>query len=74
MKWIEVRMMSKDELANRRWMAIPGHIRKKLEGNVFCRNCGVTTIIDYIVGSENHKTVLEGRCEKCGAAVARLID
>ncbi len=66
--------MSKDELANKRWMALPGNIRMELVGNVFCRNCGVTTIIDYIVGSENHKIVLQGKCEKCGAPIARLIE
>ncbi|TMU84242.1 hypothetical protein FGG79_15205 [Bacillus sp. BHET2] len=66
--------MNKDEIAYRRWMAIPVHTRKKLEGNVFCRNCGVTTIVDYIVDSENHKIVLVGKCEKCGGRVARLID
>ncbi|MGF3105007.1 hypothetical protein [Rossellomorea sp. DUT-2] len=64
----------KDELAHKRWMALPGHIRKKFEGNVFCRSCGVTTIVDYSVDSDNHNLVLEGSCMTCGRKVARVIE
>ncbi|UKS64882.1 hypothetical protein QU593_02900 [Rossellomorea marisflavi] len=66
--------MDKDELARKRWMAVPAHIREKLEGNVFCRTCGVTRIIDYIVDSADFKVLLIGTCAQCGGSVSRVID
>ncbi|MGM0854936.1 MAG: hypothetical protein ACQEWI_20410 [Bacillota bacterium] len=53
---------------------MPEHIRKKFEGNVFCPACGVTTIVDYSVDSDNHNIVLKGSCKTCGRKVARVIE
>ncbi|MDG5789356.1 hypothetical protein QA612_17995 [Evansella sp. AB-P1] len=66
--------MQKDELAEKRWLAFPNEIRKKLEENVFCSRCGVTTIIDYTVYSSDFNILLKGRCKECNGEVARLID
>ncbi|WP_374055053.1 hypothetical protein [Rossellomorea sp. FM04394] len=64
----------KDDLAHKRWMTKPAHIREKFEGNVYCRACGVTTIVDYSVDSDNHNIVLKGSCKTCGGKVARVIE
>lgn len=66
--------MSNDELAQKRWQSIPGDIRKKFEENVFCSECGLTTIVNYQVDSVDHDIVLKGYCEKCNEKVARVID
>lgn len=63
----------RDELAHKRWMSLPGHIRKKFE-EVFCPACVVTTVVDYSVNSDNHIIVLKGSCKKCGSKVARVIE
>lgn len=66
--------MAIDELAKKRWEAIPDHERKMLEGNVFCSTCGVTTIVDYHVESSHYQILLKGKCQKCQGDVARVID
>lgn len=63
-----------DELAKKRWLAMPANIRKMLENNVFCSSCGVTKIVDYEVDSINHQIVLKGYCKNCQGKVARVID
>jgi hypothetical protein len=42
----EVKSMT-DEIALKRWKALEPELRKKLESNVYCGKCGVTTIVDY---------------------------
>ncbi|GAE26499.1 hypothetical protein JCM9140_2576 [Halalkalibacter wakoensis JCM 9140] len=66
--------MAIDELAKKRWNQIPADIRKKIESNVFCGTCKVTTIVDYVVDSEDHQMILKGSCKTCGRSVARVID
>lgn len=63
-----------EELAKKRWMSIPSHFRKQLEDNVICLKCGVTTIIDYQVDSDNYQIILRGKCKNCNGEVARVID
>ncbi|KHF39142.1 hypothetical protein LQ50_17080 [Halalkalibacter okhensis] len=63
-----------DELALKRWQAMPADIRKRLEDNVFCSNCGVTTIVNYHVDSSDFAIILKGYCQKCNKEVARVID
>jgi hypothetical protein len=63
-----------DELAKKRWLSIPSNIRKKLEDNVFCSKCGVTTIVDYRVDFENFQLILRGACKSCSGKVARVMD
>ncbi|MRH41091.1 hypothetical protein GH741_00195 [Aquibacillus halophilus] len=66
--------MQTDELANRRWLAIPSSLRKNLEENVYCSSCGVTTIVNYYVDSEDYQIILKGHCKNCDQKVARVID
>ncbi|WP_332634125.1 hypothetical protein [Halalkalibacter flavus] len=63
-----------DQLAKKRWEAMPGDVRKKLEDNVFCPSCGVTTIVNYEVDSTDFMIILKGHCKKCNGQVARVID
>jgi hypothetical protein len=63
-----------DELAAKRWKALNPEIRKKLESNVFCRKCGVTTIVDFEVEYTNSQFTLKGSCQKCHGPVARVVD
>ena len=54
---------------------IPEHIRKLLLVNAFCHNCGTTEFAPGYTLRMGHGCVLiEGRCAKCGAEVARLCD
>lgn len=57
-----------------KWNAIPENIKKMLINNVFCRTCGVTTIIDFDIKNDELGIVLEGKCKKCGNEVARFIE
>jgi hypothetical protein len=66
--------MPTDEIAKKKWLSEPSHIRKMFEGNVFCVSCGLTTIVNYEVNSVNFTIVLEGYCKKCNGKVARVID
>ena len=61
--------------ALREWKKIPEHIRKLLLANAFCHNCGTTEFAPGYTLRMSHSCVLiEGRCAKCGAEVARLCD
>ncbi|MDL4840567.1 hypothetical protein [Aquibacillus rhizosphaerae] len=66
--------MKSNELALKRWQTMPSHIRKKLEDNVYCSTCGVTTIVDYYVDFADYAIVLKGNCKSCNHRVARVID
>jgi hypothetical protein len=70
----EVERVAKDELAVKRWKAIRADIRKDLESNVYCINCGETTIVDYEVEYEHPHIILNGYCKKCMGGVTRVID
>ncbi|KSU60305.1 hypothetical protein AS034_15790 [[Bacillus] enclensis] len=63
-----------DELALKRWKALEPGLRKKLESNVYCGKCGVTTIVDYEVEYSNSQFTLKGSCQKCHGSVARVVD
>ncbi len=61
--------------ALREWREIPEHIRKLLLANAFCHSCGTTEFAPGYTLRMRHGCVLvEGRCAKCGAEVARLCD
>lgn len=49
-------------------------IQEKLLDNVFCGKCGVTTIVDNSMTDDQYGILLQGKCKKCGGAVARLIE
>jgi len=57
------------------WNELPKDLQIRILDNVFCINCIVTTIVEYdIVLSAEGFVLLKGKCEKCGDAVARLVD
>ena len=61
--------------ALREWKKIPEHIRKLLLANAFCHNCGTTEFAPgYTLRMRHSYVLIEGRCAKCGAEVARLCD
>ncbi len=63
-----------DLKAAQKWNKIPKEIQKKLLDNVFCSNCGVTTIVDYSMSNDKYGILLQGKCQNCGEKVARLIE
>jgi hypothetical protein len=65
-------VMFNDE--TKKWYSLPKQIREKLKGNVFCSNCGVTTITEFVVKPADPHIVLEGKCVSCNDDVARLIE
>ncbi len=66
--------MITDFEAIQKWVKIPKDIQEIYLNNVFCSNCGVTTIIDYSMYNEKAGVLLKGKCRKCNSAVARLIE
>lgn len=61
--------------ALREWRKIPGHIRKLLLANAFCRNYGTTEFaLGYTLRMLHGCVLIAGRCAECGAKVARLCD
>ncbi|WHY64996.1 RQC-minor-1 family DNA-binding protein [Neobacillus sp. SuZ13] len=61
--------------ANKKWLSIPVEFRRKLERNVWCSSCSdVVKIEKYTVKEFTGGIVLEGKCQKCGNGVARVID
>lgn len=54
---------------------IPEHIRKLPLANAFRYNCGTTEFAPgYTLRMRHGRVLIEGRCAKCGAEVARLCD
>jgi hypothetical protein len=59
----------------RKWLAIPAEIRKKLESNVWCGSCfKVVSMEDYQVELWGEGLILKGTCSLCGQGVARVIE
>ncbi len=65
-----------DISAIKKWKAIPEHGRKMLSANVFCGNCGVTTLEEGFAVHDDapYGIILRGRCEKCGEQIARCVE
>lgn len=57
-----------------KWNALEKAIQEEVRKNVFCVNCGVTTIVDHKIILGEYDTVLEGKCKKCGGGVTRLME
>jgi ribosomal protein S27AE len=60
--------------ATKKWYRVPKDIREQLKQNVFCSNCGVTTIIDFKIESSGASIILKGKCIQCNSDVARVIE
>ena len=63
-----------DMKALKKWSLIPDDLKETLLKNVFCTNCGVTTTVDYAIVNDKYGIVLQGKCAKCGSAVARYVE
>jgi len=63
-----------DFKAAQKWAKIPSHTKQLLVNNVFCTNCGETTITDYSLQDNRFGVSLEGKCNNCGNEVARLVE
>jgi ribosomal protein S27AE len=63
-----------DFKAAQKWAKLPKDIQDLLVNNVFCSNCGVTTIFKYTLQDDKFGILLKGNCKKCGTDVARLIE
>ena len=57
-----------------KWKAIPIAAQARLLSNVFCKNCGVTSIVDYVISDDAIGIVLTGKCKKCARLVVRVIE
>ena len=60
--------------AAQKWNKIPKNVQDMLISNVFCSNCGVTTIVDYSMQNDKFGILLKGKCKKCGRDVGRLVE
>jgi hypothetical protein len=56
------------------WDSMTDGDKKMLLDNVYCLNCGITTIENFEGKIKGGDLVLTGVCAKCGKKVARLID
>jgi hypothetical protein len=56
------------------WDSMPEKTKKMLLDNVFCSNCGITTIKNYEGKMRGGDLVLTGFCSQCGKKVGRLIE
>ncbi|MEW9123093.1 MAG: hypothetical protein AB2421_10315 [Thermotaleaceae bacterium] len=63
-----------DFKAAQKWSKLSKNIQELLLNNVFCSNCGVTTIVEYSMHNDKFGILLKGKCKKCGMDVARLIE
>ena len=61
--------------AIREWNKLPEKTRKLLLANAFCHNCDITEFASgYTMRMRCGCVLIEGRCAKCGAEIARLCD
>ena len=63
-----------DFMALQKWNRIPDEFQQKIIDNVFCRNCKITTIVDYEITNDEFGILLKGKCYKCGNNVARFVE
>lgn len=63
-----------NEIALRKWKAVPADVRKRFEENVFCGKCMETTIENYTVELDGDVFTLKGKCATCKRDVVRVID
>ena len=61
--------------AVRVWKGMPKSIRQLLLGSAFCHNCGTASFASgYSLRMRDGFVLIEGRCARCGAEIARLCD
>ncbi len=61
--------------ADAAWAAVSHRHKTLILNNVWCSACrGGTTLVLLSGRVESGNLILEGECERCGGAVARLVD
>ena len=63
-----------DFKALQKWSKLPKNMQELFLKNVFCSECGVTTITEYSMHNDKFGILLKGKCKKCGNDVARLVE
>jgi len=63
-----------DMKAVEKWNKYSKDSQQKLINNVFCGKCFETTIVDYDIKDHKFGVLLEGKCEKCGGDVTRMVE
>ncbi len=63
-----------DFKAAQKWARFPKNIQELFINNVYCSDCGVTTITEYTLHDDKFGVLLKGKCKKCGNHVARLVE
>jgi ribosomal protein S27AE len=66
--------MIDDLKAIQKWKKIDKQNQRLLLKNVFCADCGVTTIVGYNLLDDQYGVVLKGKCKKCGKGVVRYVE
>lgn len=67
-------MSVNDFNAAQKWAKLAKDIQQLIVRNVFCADCGVTTIVKYTFHDDEYGILLKGKCKKCGRDMARLIE
>lgn len=60
--------------AMQKWNKIPKKIQDRILENVFCSECGVTTIVNFSMHNNMVGILLNGNCKKCDKPVSKLIE
>ncbi|MTT31780.1 hypothetical protein GMB86_07100 [Terrilactibacillus sp. BCM23-1] len=60
--------------AAQKWSKLTKEVQNMFINNVFCFNCGETTIVDYSIINDEMGVVLTGKCKTCGENVTRLVE
>lgn len=57
-----------------KWKLIAEDSKKIVLENVFCSKCGVCNMVDFTMQNDELGILLQGKCDKCGEPVARLLE
>lgn len=60
--------------AKDKWDKHTPEFKERIPNNAFCRNCGLTSIVNYTIKDDKHGIVLKGKCAKCGEDIARYVE
>lgn len=63
-----------DLSAKDKWDKHTPEFKELILNNAFCRNCGLTSIVNYTAKDDKHGIVLKGKCAKCGEDIARYVE
>ena len=63
-----------DLKAMQKWNEISKEHQQLIIDNAYCNECFTTTIVDFEIADDKYGVVLEGKCQKCGKDIARLVE